>query len=226
VLAMGVSYRRLGVPALEALSGAGVFYGSSPSQAQQFAGGRIYVIGGGNSAGQAAIHLAGFAERVTILVRGPTLTSSMSSYLIEEIESVPNIDVALNTQVVDGVGESRLEQLTLEDSAAGTTTTVPADALFVMIGARPLADWLPAEVARDQHGFVLTGPDLGAADAAPEWPLDRPPLGFETSLPGVFAVGDVRSRSVKRVAAAVGEGSVVIQQVHSHLDAKQSLSTP
>ena len=226
VLAMGVSYRRLGVPALEALSGAGVFYGSSPSQAQQFAGGRIYVIGGGNSAGQAAIHLARVGEQVTIVVRGPTLTSSMSSYLIEEIEAVPNIDVALSTQVVDGSGESRLEQLTLQEGGSGETTMVPADALFVMIGARPHADWLPAGIARDQHGFVITGPDLDAADAAPEWPVDRPRLGFETSLPGVFAVGDVRSRSVKRVAAAVGEGSVVIQQVHSHIEAKQSLSTP
>jgi thioredoxin reductase (NADPH) len=224
VLAMGVSYRRLEIPALEALGGAGVFYGSSPSQAQQFAGGLVYVLGGGNSAGQAAIHLAGFADQVTIVVRGPDLAASMSSYLIEEIEAAPNIEVALSTQVVDGTGEQRLEQLELHDSASGSTPTVPADALFVMIGARPHTNWLPAEIARDQHGFVLTGPDLSLDSVG--WPLERSPFGFETSVPGVFAVGDVRSRSVKRVAAAVGEGSVVVQQVHSHLDAVPSSHGP
>jgi len=219
ILAVGVSYRRIEIPALDSLLGAGVFYGSSPSHAQQFAGRRVYVVGGGNSAGQAAIHLGRFAEQVTIMVRGPKLASSMSRYLIDEIDAAPNIDVAASTQVVDGRGEERLEGLTLHQSATGETSTVPADALFLMIGARPRVDWLPTEIARDEHGFVLTGPDLPGGEDANAWTLDRPPFAFETSQPGVFAVGDVRARSVKRVAAAVGEGSVVVQQVHSHLDA-------
>jgi thioredoxin reductase (NADPH) len=222
LFAMGVSYRRLGIPALEVLGGAGVFYGSSPSQAQQFAGGQVYVVGGGNSAGQAAIHLARFAAGVTIVVRGPSLAASMSEYLIKEIEAVPNVEVALSTRVVDGAGEQRLEQIELQDDATAMTSTVPADALFVMIGARPRTDWLPTEIARDEHGFILTGQDLTAHDVKADWPLERPPFAFETSIPGAFAVGDVRSRSVKRVAAAVGEGSVVIQQVHSYLAAEPS----
>ena len=224
ILAMGVSYRRLEIPELEALNGAGVFYGSSPSQAQQYVGGRVYVVGGGNSAGQAVIHLARFAREVTIVVRGPALAASMSSYLIEEIEATPNIEVALSTQVVGGGGEQRLQRLELHDSAGGKTEEVPADGLFVMIGARPNVDWLPAGVSRDEHGFLVTGPDLGQAGAEAGWPLQRAPFAFETSVPGLFAVGDVRSQSVKRVAAAVGEGSVVIQQVHAYLDAQRAHS--
>jgi thioredoxin reductase (NADPH) len=224
ILAMGVSYRRLEIPALERFVGTGVFYGSSPSHAQQFAGGRVYVVGGGNSAGQAAIHLGRFAEEVRILVRAETLAASMSRYLIEEIEAAPNIEIDLSTEVVDGGGAERLEQLELRDAKSGHSRTVLADALFVMIGARPHTDWLPAEIARDDHGFLLTGPDLLAEDEVSAWPLERPPFAFETSVPGVFAVGDVRSRSVKRVAAAVGEGSVVIQQVHSHLKAEPRLT--
>lgn len=226
VLAMGVSYRRLGIPALEALTGAGVFYGSSPSHAQQFAGRRVYVVGGGNSAGQAAIHLARFADRVSILVRGPTLASSMSRYLIDEIDATPNIEVGLSTEVAGGAGVERLEQLELRNAATGTLSTVSADALFVMIGARPHTGWLPAEILRDSHGFLLTGPDLLAGEDRTASPLARPPFGFETSVPGVFAVGDVRSGSVKRAAAAVGEGSVVIQQVHSHLKTEQRSPVP
>jgi thioredoxin reductase (NADPH) len=221
ILAMGVSYRRLEIPALERLVSIGVFYGSSPSQAQQFAGQQVYVVGGGNSAGQAAIHLARFADHVGILVRGATLAANMSRYLIDEIEAAPNIEVRSSTEVVDGAGAERLEQLELRNSATGDVSTVSADALFVMIGARPHTDWLPTEISRDTHGFVLTGADVPVADGASGWPLERPPSSFETSMPGVFAVGDVRSRSVKRVAAAVGEGSVVIQQVHSHLSPVQ-----
>jgi thioredoxin reductase (NADPH) len=219
ILAMGVSYRRLGIPALEALTGAGVFYGSSPSQDQRLAGGQVYVVGGGNSAGQAALQLARLADRVTVLVRGPDLSASMSRYLVDEIASTPNVEVALSTQVVDGAGERRLQQIELYDSARGSRSTVPADALFVMIGARPHTEWLPAEIPRDEHGFLVTGPEPLVDGSEPGWPLERSAFAFETRVPGVFAVGDVRSGSVKRVAAAVGEGSVVIQQVHSYLDA-------
>jgi thioredoxin reductase (NADPH) len=215
ILAMGVNYRRLAVPALERLHGMGVFYGSSPSEAPRFTGGHVYVVGGGNSAGQAAVHLARYAARVTMLVRARTLAASMSQYLQDEIDANDNIDVRTSTEVIDGAGETRLEELTLR--LAEGTITVPADALFLLIGARPHTGWLPSEIARDEHGYVLTDTDLERADGAAGWRLERAPLVFETSVPGVFAVGDVRSRSVKRVASAVGEGSVVIQQVHEHL---------
>ena len=218
VLAMGVTYRRLEIPVLELLAGAGVFYGSSPAEARQFGGGEVFVVGGGNSAGQAAIHLSRYAARVTVLVRGPTLAATMSSYLRDEIAAVPNIQVAYNTEVTDARGEDRLESLTVRDSATGDERTVPADGLFVLIGARPHTEWLPPEIACDEHGFVLTGPDIGHQSGGPDWSRSRPPFMYETSAPGVFAVGDARARSVKRVAAAAGEGSVVIQQVHQHLE--------
>jgi thioredoxin reductase (NADPH) len=219
VLAVGVTYCRLAIPALESFTGKGVFYGASPSEAQQFAGGQVYVVGGANSAGQAAVHLSRYAARVTLVVRADALAKGMSQYLREEIAAVPNIEVLLSTEVVEGGGEQRLEFLTLLDRSTGTTRTVPADALFVLIGAEPHTDWLPPEIVRDERGFVLTGTDVPS-----EWPLERPPFMFETSVPGIFAVGDVRSRSVKRVASAVGEGSVVIQQVHQHLEAERSPS--
>jgi len=217
VLATGVTYRRLDIPDLERLHGSGVFYGSSPSEAPRFTGGQVCVVGGGNSAGQAAVHLSRYAERVTMVVRAPTLASSMSQYLRDEIDAIPCIDVRVSTQVVDGEGESRLERLTLR-TAAGDTTTVPADALFLLIGASPHTEWLPPEVARDEQGYVVTGPDVAGDHAGTGWRLERPPLMFETTVPGVFAVGDVRAQSVKRVASAVGEGSVVIQQVHQYLE--------
>jgi thioredoxin reductase (NADPH) len=218
ILAMGVSYRRLDIPALERLHGSGVFYGSSPSEAARFTGGQVYVVGGGNSAGQAAVHLSRYAERVTLVVRAATLASSMSQYLRNEIEAIPCIDVRLSTEVVDGTGEGRLEALTLR--TAGTTSAVPADALFMLIGARPHTEWLPADVARDGQGYLVTGIDVARDAAAAGWRLERPPLVFETSVPGVFAVGDIRAQSVKRVASAVGEGSVVMQQVHQYLEGR------
>lgn len=213
VLAAGVSYRRLGIEPLEALVGAGVFYGGAASDMHALAGRRAYVVGGGNSAGQAALHLARRADRVTILVRGPSLAATMSQYLLDEIAGTDNVDVVTETEIVDGGGDGRLERLTLRDRFSGEEAVVPADAVFVLIGATPHTDWLPGSVARDGWGFLLTGPDA----AAEAWPLERPPLAFETTLPGVFAVGDVRRGSVKRVASAVGEGSVVIQQVHEYL---------
>jgi thioredoxin reductase (NADPH) len=213
---MGVDYQRVDIPALEGLTGAGVFYGASPSEAERFTGRRVFVVGGGNSAGQAAVHLARHAKHVTILVRRNALTETMSRYLIDEIDGQLNITVRYQTQIVDGSGDGHLETLSLLDARSGETETVPADAVFVLIGARPHTQWLPAEVARDRYGFVVTG--VGNQ----EWTLERPPFMFESSMPGVFAVGDVRSGSVKRVASAAGEGSVAIQQVHQYLEMTES----
>ena len=217
VLATGVTWRRLGVPSLEALVGVGVFYGAS-SEAQAMKGQRVYVVGGDNSAGQAAVHLAKYAAQVTMLVRGSTLAASMSHYLIREIEATPNIVVRYRTEAVDGRGDGRLTALTLKDRTSEITEAVPATALFVLIGAEPHTDWLPETIRRDRWGFVLTGTDLLEEGRLPAgWPLERPPMPFETSLPGVFAVGDVRLGSVKRVASAVGEGSVAIRLIHEYL---------
>jgi thioredoxin reductase (NADPH) len=215
VLAGGVSYRRLDAPGLDELTGAGVFYGASTSEGQALAGGRAYVVGGGNSAGQAAMHLSRYAERVTILIRGESLAKSMSQYLGEAIEATPNIELLTRVQVAGGAGDGRLSELTLRGLDSGEARTVAADGLFVLIGARPHTEWLPPEVARDPRGFLLSGPDVPAG----AWPLERAPLMLETSLPGVFAAGDVRHRSVKRVAAAVGQGAAAIQQVHEYLTA-------
>jgi thioredoxin reductase (NADPH) len=217
ILATGVSYRRLDVPSLEDLVGKGVFYGAAASEAQAMQRQEVYVVGGANSAGQAAMHLSRYASRVTMLVRGRSLASSMSDYLIQEIEAAQNIDIRYHTRVVDGGGEGRLEHLVLEDSASGLTETVPASALFVLIGAEPHTWWLPEEIQRDKRGFVVTGQDLLRDGGSPEgWSLARPPLHVETSMPGVFAAGDVRYGSVKRVASAVGEGAIAIQAVHEH----------
>jgi thioredoxin reductase (NADPH) len=215
ILSCGVSYRRLGVPALESLLGAGVVYGAAVTQAQAYAGEPVFVVGGGNSAGQAAMHLARFASSVTILVRSGSLAQSMSEYLVNEIDAAPIVGVRYHTEVLDGGGESRLEWLDLRDRRTGEVERVPAAAIFVLIGAQPFTDWLPGSVARDQWGYVLTGDALSTAGAA--WPQARTPLPFETSLPGVFAIGDVRHGSVKRVASAVGEGSVAITSVHEYL---------
>jgi thioredoxin reductase (NADPH) len=211
VLATGVSYRRLAVPSLEVLTGAGVFYGASVSEAQALQGARVFVVGGGNSAGQAAMHLARYAERVTILVRSGSLAGSMSSYLRDELAAAPNIDVRLHAEASDGAGDGRLEQLTVRDVRTGELSVEAAEAAFVLIGSQPHTDWLPDAIARDDWGFVKTGRDLDGG--APDPALGRPTLPLETSVPGVFAVGDVRHASVKRVASAVGEGSVVIRHV-------------
>lgn len=213
VLATGVSYRRLGVPALEDLVGAGVFYGAASSEARALADRRVFIVGGGNSAGQAAIHLSSHAATVVILVRSPSLASSMSDYLIKEVDAAPNIEVRFTSQVVDGGGDGRLERLVLEDLNTGDQEKVDADALFILIGATPYTDWLPDEIARDQWGYVLTGTDAQSrSEAAPERPL-----AYETSMLGVFGAGDVRFGSIKRVASAVGEGSAAIRSVHEHL---------
>ena len=213
IIAAGVAYRRLGIPALERLVGVGVFYGAAGVEAPAMAGEAVYVVGGANSAGQAALHLAKFAERVTLLVRGESLAAGMSDYLIKQIEATANIDVRVQTRVVDGRGEHHLEGLSLEDITTGRREEVPAAGIFVMIGAEPRTEWLPELIRRDDRGFVITGADVPAA----AWSLVRLPLPFETSMPGVFAVGDVRYGSIKRVAGAVGEGSVAVGSVHRYL---------
>ena len=217
ILATGASYRRLGVASLEELVGAGVFYGAAVSEAQAMKGQEVYVVGGANSAGQAAIHLSKYASHVTLLVRGRSLTATMSDYLIKEIEAAENIEVRFTTRVIDGGGEGKLERLVLENIASGLTDTVPAAALFLLIGAEPRTDWLPDEIELDRQGYIVTGPDLLLNGGPPEgWPLTRSPLLKETSMPGVFAAGDIRSGSVKRVASAVGAGAIAIQSVHEH----------
>jgi thioredoxin reductase (NADPH) len=214
VLASGVTWRRLGVPSLEAHVGRGVFYGAAGSEARALAGRDVLVVGAGNSAGQAALHLARHARSVTMVVRGPGLGVTMSDYLVTVIAETPNIEVLVGTEVVHGTGVGGLGSVTLLDRGTGARRDVPAAALFVLIGAEPRTDWLAGAVARDERGFILTGRDLERDGG---WPLRRPPLLLETSIPGVFAAGDVRARSVKRVAAAAGEGATAVQLVHEYL---------
>jgi thioredoxin reductase (NADPH) len=213
IVATGVSYQRLPVPALESLIGRGVFYGAAVSEAKSLAGKRVFVAGGGNSAGQAALHLAKYAKKVTMVVRSESLASSMSNYLITELTSSPNIDIRYCTEVVDGVGLHSLERLVLKNRSSTETTSEPADALVILIGGRPRTSWLPPDVRRDPWGYILTGSDT-ENDGIPQ-PQACGHLG--TTANGVFAVGDVRHGSVKRVASAAGEGSVCIQLVHQYL---------
>jgi thioredoxin reductase (NADPH) len=216
IIATGATYRRLGIPHLEALQGQGVFYGAAVSEAPAMRGRTVFVAGGGNSAGQTALHLAKWASQVTIVVCGESLADSMSDYLIRQIDAAPNVDVCYRVQLADGTGTGHLESLVLQDTTSGERRSVPADALFVLIGSQPRTQWLGDSVARDQQGFILTGPDLPAGTGT-SWPAGRPPLPLETSLPGLFAVGDVRRGSVKRVASAVGEGAATIPLVHRYL---------
>ncbi len=217
VITTGATYRRLGVPRLEDLQGRGVFYGAGVSEAPAMRGQRVFVIGGGNSAGQAAVHLAKWAEQVTILVRSQSLIDSMSDYLIREIDAASNVDVAYGMQAVDGTGTDHLESLVLEDTKTRMRRSVPADALFVLVGSSPRTEWLGESLARDRWGFILTGQDV-LDDTGARWPADRHPMLLETSLPGVFAAGDVRRGAVKRVASAVGEGAITIPLVHRYLE--------
>jgi thioredoxin reductase (NADPH) len=212
VIASGVSYRRLAVPEIEALAGAGVFYGAGTIESQAVAGKPAFVVGGGNSAGQAALHLSKYARQVTILIRSRSLAASMSDYLIRQIDAAPNVDVRYRCEVAGGGGSGHLEQLLLQDRDSGKTEQVAAVGLFVLIGAQPFTGWLPEAIKRDPWGFVLTGPDTGQ-----DWPLQRAPFLLETTTPGVFAVGDVRHGSMKRVASAVGDGSTAIRLVHDYL---------
>ena len=218
VLATGVSYRRLPVPGVDALLGVGVFHGAAVTEATAMAGQRVVVVGGANSAGQAAVHLARHAQQVTLLVRGDALAETMSAYLLQELTRAANITVRLHTEVTAVHGTGRLEALTVRDNTTGRAETLPAAALFILIGAEPHTDWLATTIQRDDRGFLLTGRDLlRDGQPSPGWPLDRPPLLLETNLPGVFAAGDVRHGSVKRVASAVGEGAIAIQLIHEYL---------
>ena len=217
VVATGITWRLLDVPRLEALVGCGVFYGAAGSEAHAMEGQDVFVVGAGNSAGQAALHLAKYARQVTMLVRGEDLGRSMSEYLIREIHATPNLAVRLKTEVTDAHGDDHLTAITVRDKLEERTEKLTATALFVLIGGEPRTRWLPAEVERD-GGYILTGRDVTLHVASRErWPLDRAPLPLETSLPGVFAAGDVRYRSIKRVASAVGDGATVIRLVHDYL---------
>jgi len=219
ILATGVSYRRLDAPGLDELTGRGVYYGSALTEAAACLGQDVYVVGGANSAGQAAVYLARHAKSVTILVRGSSLETSMSYYLIRQIADIPSISVRVRTEVIEASGDEHLERLTLRDTANGTTETVDAQLLFLFIGAAPLTDWLDGVVVRDSLGFVVAGPDLSVGAERPRgWEPDRMPYHLETSIPGVFVAGDVRSESAKRVASAVGEGALAVMLVHRYLE--------
>ena len=219
ILATGVSYRQLDAPGLAELTGCGVYYGSALTEAESCRGHHVYIVGGANSAGQAAVYLARHAKSVTILVRGPSLTASMSYYLIQQIEHESNITVRTGTVVDAAHGSGHLEQLTLRDVASGQTELVEAQWMFVFIGAAPLTDWLDGTVMRDSHGFIKTGPDLTDDGRPPaDWGLDRPPYHLETNVPGVFVAGDARAESAKRVASAVGEGAMAVMLVHRYLE--------
>jgi thioredoxin reductase (NADPH) len=217
IVATGVSYRRLDAAGLGELTGRGVYYGVNASEASQCQGEDVYIVGAANSAGQAALNLSRYAKRVVLVVRAAALASTMSQYLIERIESTPNVEVRYRSEVVAGRGDGHLEWLTLADRGSGATEEVPAGWLFIFIGATPHTEWLGSDVARDDKGFIITGQDLLAPASARRWPLPRPPFTLETSVPGVFAAGDVRLDSMKRVASAVGEGAMSIYLVHRYL---------
>jgi thioredoxin reductase (NADPH) len=219
LLTTGVAYRMLDVPGVAELTGRGVYYGSALTEAAGCEDQDVYIVGGANSAGQAAVYLSRRAKSVTLLVRGPSLEASMSHYLIQQIAAIPTIRVRTGTEVSAVHGSDHLEGLVLRDRDGGATELVDAQRMFVFIGAAPRTDWLDGTVRRDRHGFVLTGPDLDDGDGAPAgWEPDRPPYHLETSVPGVFAAGDVRSESAKRVASAVGEGAMAVMLVHRYLE--------
>jgi len=218
MLASGVQWRRLDAPGIDRLQGAGVYYGGGATEAMSCKGEFVYVIGGANSAGQAAMNFAKYAERVVMVVRGHSLAATMSQYLIDQIEDTPNIQVWANASVAEAHGDTHLEEISVLCSDTNKLECVPASSMFIFIGALPRTDWLGDLVERDERGFLLTGPDLIRAGQRPKgWTLDRDPFLLETNIPGIFAVGDVRHGSVKRVASGVGEGSVAVQFIHQYL---------
>jgi thioredoxin reductase (NADPH) len=212
-----------GYPGLEALVGAGVYYGGAAGETRGREGQDVFVIGAGNSAGQAAISLAKYAASVTLVVRGASLQDSMSQYLVTQIGKTGNISVRLDTEIIDGGGRGCLQTMTLRHCKTGATEVMPAAVLFVMIGTESHTEWLEESVARDDQGFILTGPDLVTAGMAHRWPLERPPLLLETSMPGVFAAGDVRHQPAKRVTTAIGEGALAMQLLYQYRQAETRL---
>jgi len=217
ILATGVAYRQLESPGCDQMQGCGVYYGAALAEAEGCKDQDVYIVGGANSAGQAAVYLARYAKSVTMLVRAPSLEQSMSYYLIQQLAGIAQISVRTCTEVAEAHGNGHLESLSLRDLNSGKIDTVDTQRLFIFIGAEPRTSWLDGVLTRDQHGFVVTGPDLQNGDMD-EWALDRPPYHLETSVPGVFAVGDVRSESAKRVASAVGEGAMAVMLVHRYLE--------
>ena len=218
MIASGVQWRRLETPGVDRLQGAGVYYGGGATEALSCKGEIVYVVGGANSAGQAAMNFARYADRVVILVRGDSLASTMSQYLIDQIKVTPNIQLWTHATVAEVHGETHLEEISVMCSDTNTVERVPASAMFIFIGALPRTDWLADTIERDERGFVLTGPDVMKSGERPKgWTPDRDPFLLETNVPGIFAVGDVRHGSVKRVASGVGEGSVAVQFIHQYL---------
>ncbi|GAB3855265.1 hypothetical protein GCM10029963_49740 [Micromonospora andamanensis] len=221
VLATGVSYRMLGAPGLADFTGRGVFYGSAASEAPSCVGEDVYIVGGANSAGQAAVYFSRYAQRVHLLIRGADLTASMSRYLIDQLGRIDQVVVHPHTEVAGAAGDEHLQRLTLRDTRTGEQREVETSWLFVFIGAEPRTGWLDGTLVRDERGFVVTGPDLVTGGRRPSgWSLPREPYHLESSVPGVFAAGDVRAASVKRVASAVGEGAMAVSLVHRYLEAQ------
>jgi thioredoxin reductase (NADPH) len=218
MIATGVQWRRLEAPGIDRLQGAGVYYGGGATEALSCKGEMVYIVGGANSAGQAAMNFSKYAERVVILIRGDSLSSTMSQYLIDQIKETPNIQLWTHASVAEVHGETRLEEISILCSDTSKVERVPASSMFIFIGALPRTDWLAGTVERDERGFLLTGPDLMHGGERPKgWTPDRDPFLLETNVPGIFAVGDVRHGSVKRVASGVGEGSVAVQFIHQYL---------
>ena len=218
LITTGVSYRKLDMPGIERLAGAGVYYGAAMTEALSCKDEDVYIVGGANSAGQAAVYFSQHARKVVILCRSNNLRNGMSEYLVKQIEDTPNIEVRVNSGVIEALGETHLERLTIKNSATGEEETVPAHSLFIFIGAAPRTDWLEGVVERDGRGFILSGPELMRNGKPPKnWTEDRDPYLLETSVPGIFVAGDVRHGSVKRVASGVGEGSITVQFIHQYL---------
>jgi thioredoxin reductase (NADPH) len=218
MIATGVQWKRLDAPGVDRLQGAGIYYGGGATEALSCKGEIVYVVGGANSAGQAAMNFAKYAERVIILVRGESLSSTMSQYLIDQIKEMPNIQLWTHAGVAEAHGETHLEEISVLCSDTGKIERVPASAMFIFIGALPRTEWLAGILERDERGFLLTGPDLIRDGQRPKgWTLDRDPFLLETNVAGIFSVGDVRHGSIKRVASGVGEGSVAVQFIHQYL---------
>ena len=227
IIATGVTYRQLDAPGVNELIGAGVYYGAAASEASEYRGLDVFVVGGANSAGQAAMYFSNYCRTVTMLVRGSSLNDSMSQYLQDQVTATANIHVRTRAGVVGATGASSLEAITIHDANTGTDETVPASALFIFIGAEPRTEWVATVLTRDSQGFILTGPDLPRSPTSPRpdgWPLDRDPFFLEASLPGVFVAGDVRHGSIKRVASAVGEGAMAVQLVHQFRRTRPALA--